>query len=109
MCWKENYVKMIVVFPLFHVSVHLFTNGFWIGLFFLQSYQPLFKNLGRPWSIALLLEEELLLHASGAYMIYPTSHMGLDQWQSQEFIFGGAIYKIFCVCMKSKIVMYNTL
>ena len=32
------------------------------------------------------------------------------QWQSQEFIFGGAMYKFFfCVCMKCKIVIYNTL
>ena len=34
--------------------------------------------------------------------------LGLGQWWSQKFIFRGAIYKILCVYMKSKIVMYNT-
>ena len=41
-------------------------------------------------------------------LLFLSSHTLLSQWQSQEFIFGRAIYKKICVCMKSKIVMYNT-
>ena len=29
MCCKENYVKMIVLFPLFHVSAHLVKFAVW--------------------------------------------------------------------------------
>ena len=50
----------------------------------------------------------VVIDRSLIYNVRVKENTNIDGWQSQEFIFGGAIYKIFCVCMKSKIVMYNT-
>ena len=66
-------------------------------------------TVGRPWSVALLLEQVLLLHASGAHMTYPTSHMGLDLIYQSMHPMHGRFFLAFVMLHKFLSLFENAL